>query len=147
MLSEDRARLELEPPELLVEDDSPVTSVGCRSGVHWIREESAPPMLVAIARAKTVFAVPGMSSSRTCPPEISVASTSRTSSDFPCTTCSTFAASRAESSIAFCIAGSSPDVLRGSTIVASYSNFSGLSRGLRVVTNGSAARFLGGMND
>ena len=49
--------------------ESPVTSVGCRSGVHWIREKLAPSIVWAIARARIVFAVPGTSSSRTCPPD------------------------------------------------------------------------------
>ncbi len=40
-------------------------SVGCRSGVHWMRLAAAPSMLPAIARASTVFAVPGTSSSST----------------------------------------------------------------------------------
>ena len=39
--------------------DRPVMSVGCRSGVHWIRLATAPSMLPAIARASTVLAVPG----------------------------------------------------------------------------------------
>ena len=42
-------------------------SVGCRSGVHWIRETVAPSTEPASARASTVFAVPGTSSSRTWP--------------------------------------------------------------------------------
>jgi hypothetical protein len=45
--------------------ERPVTSVGWRSGVHWIRENVEPSTLPAIARASTVFAVPGTSSSRT----------------------------------------------------------------------------------
>ena len=45
--------------------ERPVTSVGWRSGVHWIREECAPSIDCAIARASTVFAVPGTSSSST----------------------------------------------------------------------------------
>ena len=36
-----------------------MTSVGCRSGVHWIRDGATPSMLPAIARASTVLAVPG----------------------------------------------------------------------------------------
>ena len=44
-----------------------MTSVGWRSGVHWMRCGIAPSMLAAIARASTVFAVPGTSSSRTWP--------------------------------------------------------------------------------
>ncbi len=63
--------------------ESPVTSVGWRSGVHWIREGVAPSMVPAIARASTVFAVPGTSSSRTCPPQVSAVRTSLISSRFP----------------------------------------------------------------
>ena len=47
-----------------------MTSVGCRSGVHWMRVDVAPSIEPAIARASTVFAVPGTSSSSTCPPHI-----------------------------------------------------------------------------
>ena len=43
----------------------PVMSVGCRSGVHWIRANVAPSTDCAIARARIVFAVPGTSSSST----------------------------------------------------------------------------------
>ena len=71
--------------------ESPVTSVGCRSGVHWIRAKLAPSTLCAIARARIVFAVPGTSSSRTCPPDMSAARTSTISSCLPTTTRSTFA--------------------------------------------------------
>ncbi len=39
--------------------DSPVTSVGCRSGVHWILETVAPSIEPPSARARTVLAVPG----------------------------------------------------------------------------------------
>ena len=62
---------------------SPVTSVGWRSGVHWMREVTAPSIERAIVRASTVFPVPGTSSSRTCPPQVSAARTSRISSDLP----------------------------------------------------------------
>ena len=51
--------------------ESPVASVGWRSGVHWIRENSMPSTLAAIARARIVFAVPGTSSSSTWPPATS----------------------------------------------------------------------------
>ena len=36
-----------------------MTSVGCRSGVHWIRANVVPAIVCAIARARIVFAVPG----------------------------------------------------------------------------------------
>ena len=53
-----------------------MTSVGCRSGVHWTREEIEPSIEPAIARASTVFAVPGTSSKSTWPSHMSAASTS-----------------------------------------------------------------------
>src|SRR5262245_45166634 len=83
-----------------------------------MRENDAPATLTASERASTVFAVPGRSSSSTCPPEMSAARTSRISSDFPWTTCSTFAASRPADSIAMASAESSvPDSVAGSTPV------------------------------
>ena len=36
-----------------------MTSLGCRSGVHWTRENAASSMQRAIARASTVLPVPG----------------------------------------------------------------------------------------
>ena len=63
--------------------ESPVTSVGCRSGVHWIRCGIAPSMLPAIARARTVFAVPGTSSRRTWPSHASAVRTSLISLRLP----------------------------------------------------------------
>src|SRR5438270_10889426 len=80
--------------------ERPVTTVGCRSGVPWMRETDAPPMERASARARIVLAVPGMSSRSTCPPEIIVAITRRISSGLPWTTGSTLTASRPASSIA-----------------------------------------------
>ena len=45
-----------------------MTSVGCRSGVHWMRDGAAPvDRLPAIARASTVLAVPGTSSKQHVP--------------------------------------------------------------------------------
>ena len=38
--------------------------------MHWMREVVAPSIVPAIARASTVFAVPGTSSSRTWPPHV-----------------------------------------------------------------------------
>ena len=58
--------------------------------MHWMRENDAPSTLPAIARASTVFAVPGTSSSSTWPPQTSAARTSLISSDLPRTTVSTF---------------------------------------------------------
>src|SRR5215204_5788718 len=65
-----------------------------------MRVPTAPSTLWAIARASTVFAVPGTSSNSTWPPEASAASTSRISSRFPWTTVSTFASRRAATSTA-----------------------------------------------
>ena len=62
--------------------------------MHWIRENAAPSTLPAIARASTVFAVPGTSSSSTWPPQTSAVRTSRISSVLPRTTVSTLASSR-----------------------------------------------------
>ena len=72
----------------------PVTSVGWRSGVHWIRFAVAPRIEPAIERASTVLPVPGMSSSRTCPPHASAATTSVISSVLPWMTVSMFAMKR-----------------------------------------------------
>ncbi len=63
--------------------ESPVTSVGWRSGVHWMREVVAPSTVPAMARARTVFAVPGTSSRRTCPPHMSAVRTSLISARLP----------------------------------------------------------------
>ena len=57
--------------------ERPVTSVGCRSGVHWIRDTVAPSTEPASARARTVFAVPGTSSRSTWPSQASAARTRR----------------------------------------------------------------------
>ena len=72
-----------------------MTSFGCRSGVHWIRDGIAPSTDWAIARASTVFAVPGTSSKSTWPPHASALRTSRISSVLPWTTVSMFSRSRA----------------------------------------------------
>ncbi|HEY4411448.1 MAG TPA: hypothetical protein VGN06_00500, partial [Gaiellaceae bacterium] len=71
-----------------------------------------------------------MSSSSTCPPEIIVATTRRISSCFPCTTTSTFDASRADSSIARSSWSSLAGARRGLTTVKLYFI---ASRGTRLV--------------
>src|SRR4051812_15025746 len=91
--------------------ERPVMSVGCRSGVHWMRETTAPSMLPAIVRASTVFAVPGTSSSSTWPRQASAATTSAICSDLPTTTVSTFARSRAATSCA-CTSPSTREIVR-----------------------------------
>ena len=75
--------------------ERPVTSVGCRSGVHWIRETVAPAIEPANERARTVLAVPGTSSRSTCPLHANAASTSLTCSSLPSTMVPTFWAMRA----------------------------------------------------
>ena len=62
--------------------------------MHWIREACEPSIDCAIARASTVFAVPGTSSSSTCPPHTRAATTSVICSRFPCTTVSMLSSSR-----------------------------------------------------
>src|ERR1700757_356870 len=74
--------------------ERPVTSVGCRSGVHWMREETAPSIDCAIARASTVLAVPGTSSNSTCPPHTRAATTSVICSRLPCTPVSMLSSKR-----------------------------------------------------
>jgi hypothetical protein len=60
-VGEDAARLELELAGVLVEDETPVTSEGSRSGVNWIRftEQSIER---ASALASIVLPTPGTSS-------------------------------------------------------------------------------------
>src|SRR5436190_1258998 len=69
----------------------PVTSDGCRSGVHWTRAKTESSILLAIARASTVLPVPGTSSNRTWPWQVSAARTSLISSRLPRSTHSVFA--------------------------------------------------------
>ncbi len=80
--------------------ERPVTSVGWRSGVHWMREDCAPWIDCAIARASTVFAVPGTSSRSACPPHISAATTSLICSRFPWMTVSMLSRNRSATSLA-----------------------------------------------
>ena len=56
---------------------TPVTSLGSRSGVNWIRL-CVPCMELAIALASEVFPVPGKSSSSRCPSETRQVSARRT---------------------------------------------------------------------
>ena len=77
-----------------LQTESPVTSVGCRSGVHWIRPGTVPSIEAASERASIVFAVPGTSSKSTCPRQTSAATTSAICSRFPRTTCSTLSQTR-----------------------------------------------------
>ena len=80
--------------ELGFHTESPVMSVGWRSGVHWIRATVAPSIEPANERASTVFAVPGTSSSSTCPLQANAARISSICSRLPWTTVPTFATRR-----------------------------------------------------
>src|SRR4051812_31966587 len=90
-----------------------------------MRCETAPWMLPAIARASTVFAVPGTSSKRTWPPQASAASTMRISSRLPWTTVSVFASSRPAISPARARAASAGSVC-GALTPGSYGSRRGL---------------------
>src|SRR5207249_10558766 len=76
-----------------------------------MREWTPPSMLPAIARARTVFAVPGTSSKRTWPLQARAASTSLISSCLPRTTDSRFARKREATSIAASVDSLTPRVL------------------------------------
>ena len=73
----------------------PVSSAGVVSGVNWMRLNFAPSMC-AVARASSVFALPGGPSSRTCPRASAATSSSSTARSCPMTTfaISAFARSR-----------------------------------------------------
>ena len=64
--------------------------------MHWIREVVAPSIDRAMARASTVLAVPGTSSSRTCPSQRSAHATSSICPRLPTTTHSTLSRSAVE---------------------------------------------------
>jgi len=70
--------------------EAPVTSVGSRSGVHWIRLNEQPTLL-ASARANMVLATPGTSSSSTCPSQSQETSESTICRRLPTITFSTLA--------------------------------------------------------
>ena len=103
--------------------ERPVTSVGCRSGVHWIREGCAPSIDWAMARASTVFAVPGTSSSSTWPPQTRAATTSVICSRFPNTTVSMLSSRRhAISCASACVSIANPESLRRATLPRSLAS-------------------------
>src|SRR5579864_3300973 len=93
--------------------ERPVTSVGCRSGVHWMRLEREPSTEPAIARASTVFAVPGTSSRSAWPPHMSAARTSLICSRLPCTTVSMLSRKRSAMSVAEVSSSADTHDLRG----------------------------------
>ena len=65
-LAVNRAQATGAPAVFWLNTETPVTSVGSRSGVHWSRL-NVQPTLRARARANMVLATPGTSSRRTCP--------------------------------------------------------------------------------
>src|SRR2546428_1100913 len=70
--------------------ETPVTSDGSRSGVNWMRRNEQPSER-ARALARTVLPVPGTSSTRMCPRQMSATSASSISWCLPKMTRSTFA--------------------------------------------------------
>jgi hypothetical protein len=78
---EDRAGRNSKSISRWLKIDEPVTSDGIKSGVNWIRVK---PMLVTCAKARaiSVLARPGKSSSRTCPSASIPSSTSSSASRF-----------------------------------------------------------------
>jgi len=93
---------------------APVTSVGKRSGVNWMRRQSLP-IERAMVLASSVFPTPGTSSIRRCPSASKHVSAKRICGPFPWMTRSMFSAIRLKT------AGKSPfePVLRWATIVLS----------------------------
>src|ERR671934_990131 len=73
--------------------ETPVTSLGTRSGVHWMRRNERSSER-ATARASVVFPTPGTSSSRTWPSTRSAARSCSVASRFPTTTVPTWVARR-----------------------------------------------------
>src|ERR671931_446200 len=73
--------------------ETPVTSLGTRSGVHWTRR-NARSSERATARASVVFPTPGTSSSRTCPSTRSAANSCSVAARLPTTMRSTCSARR-----------------------------------------------------
>src|SRR6266567_778070 len=71
----------------------PVTSLGKRSGVNWIRLNEHP-MERAIALVRTVLPTPGTSSINTCPWQMTAMRLKATDSPLPTITFSTFATTR-----------------------------------------------------
>ena len=112
---EDRAGPELELARLLVEDRE-AGDVGRLQVGRALdpRRASRPRSLPAIARASTVFAVPGTSSSSTWPPQTSAARTSRISSRLPWTTVSMLSSKRRARSVpAEAVTTANPDARPG----------------------------------
>ncbi len=72
--------------------ETPVTSVGSRSGVNWMRRQ-LPPIDRAMALARDVLPTPGTSSMRRWPWANRHTSASWTASRLPWITCSTWSTS------------------------------------------------------
>src|SRR5438876_3693518 len=73
--------------------DVPVTSLGKRSGVNWIRL-NVQPIERAIALVRTVLPTPGTSSINTCPRQMTAIRLNATDSPLPTITFSTFPTTR-----------------------------------------------------
>src|SRR3990172_8383277 len=79
--------------------ETPVTSVGRRSGVNWMRLKEQP-LERARLRASIVLPTPGTSSTRRWPPHIRVITASSTCPRLPMMTRSTFSARRCATDLA-----------------------------------------------
>ena len=110
---EDGPGAELEVALLLVEDREAgdVGRLQVRRALDAARR--APRIEPAIARASTVFAVPGTSSSRAWPPHMSAATTSLICSRLPCTTVSMLSRKRSATSVAEVSSSAATHDLRG----------------------------------
>ena len=87
--------------------DTPVTSLGSRSGVNWMREK-VPPMEAAMERASIVLPTPGTSSTRMCPSAMRAASAISITSLLPTMTVATLSAIRCATAAASRMAGATP---------------------------------------
>ena len=77
-------------PVFWLKIDTPLTSLGSRSGVNWMRRKLHPAEMARL-RARIVLPTPGTSSISTCPWHSSAISACRTSASFPMITFSTLA--------------------------------------------------------
>src|SRR5438876_8261461 len=82
--------------------DTPVTSLGRRSGVNWMRLKEHP-IERAIALVRTVLPTPGTSSINTCPLQMTAMRLNATDSALPTITFSTLLITRCTAAARSCI--------------------------------------------
>src|SRR6266571_7149931 len=103
--------------------ETPVTSLGRRSGVNWIRL-NVHPIERAIALVRTVLPTPGTSSIKTCPRQTTAIRLNATGSALPTITLSTLLITRCTAeakSCTDCMNFYSPQfVLRSAYFVHTY---------------------------